>query len=460
MTDTTTHTVTIRPPGVGGVTRVRTDQPDDNMASRMRVVGGRQRPREPPRQPARRSPPRQPARRSPPRQLPQADDAVSQAPSSVAPFSTDQLNRMANPARVNQPVASVPSPVREDDESAEEEEEEEERDDKEHEQPQLSGSESESGSGSGSDSDSRSQSQSRRPRSGAGSRSRSRSRSHARPPPPPPTEPAVSPYERANEKAKLVERLRRKKTQYARDPQYSSLVQYNESDLVNMRPSQLRDLDAILTHRIRAETTIKFYRRALVYSVMVVEKLSIAYPRVFQGVQLEGWHDSFFLQIDDFDNLLYEVYDQYGDQGPQNPLVQLAMQVMSHGAMYHLTKVMIQRQSGVAQGSVTPPPPPPTARAPPPPQQQQQRPRGTMPPLDISNLQPTIHELRLQRDIQQQQQQQPPVAPPPQQQPPPLSPVHPRQADPPVELLQPQGRPPPHRPPTSGPTLRLRLDGA
>jgi hypothetical protein len=230
----------------------------------------------------------------------------------------------------------------------------------------------------------------------------------------------------------------------------------------------LRDLDAILTHRIRAESTIKFYRRAMVHAVVIVERLSIAYPRVFQGVQLEGWHDNFFLQIDDFDNLLYEVYDQYGDQGPQNPLVQLAMQIISHGAMYHLTKSMLQRHAGGAnppptlqpQHQEAQPQRPMQSRPPPPPPQQQARrmPTGPMPPLDISNLQPTIGELRQQRDELQRQQResrQPSAMPPNNNA---VSPTHARTVDPPVEVAQPVARPSMHVPITSsmGPTLRLR----
>jgi hypothetical protein len=175
----------------------------------------------------------------------------------------------------------------------------------------------------------------------------------------PPVQLPMSAAERAMEKARAVERLRRKKIRYGGpNSEYASLITFTEEELPAMSTKKLLELDSMLTHRLRSETSIKLYRRIVMQAVVLVQNIVMAYPHVFRA-NLEGWKEEFWRDIDQMDHILFDIYDQYGDKAPENPIITLLVQVATHGMMFNITKQMVTaQQSFIAPQHPTPQPTP------------------------------------------------------------------------------------------------------
>lgn len=306
-----------------------------------------------------------------------------------------------------------------------------------------------------------------------------------------PKAPVQTPEERAREKARLCERLRRSKAMYGeRDEGLRRLCSFQDDDLIGLPLQRLRDLDAVIRHRVRSDSTVTFYRRCLIQFAVLVERVNIAKPQWFGGMDIEGFSAALFNQLSDYDPYLYDIYDMYGDTLPDNPIVALGMQLTMHMVVYSKTKAM-QAQLGAAQPAQQTHVPqqqqPPQARAPFPPQQsfaqahaamapprppavpqpaagrppqppQPPQPDGEMPPPNMTSMPALAGSLRerLRAETAREQQRIAAAAVPPPALAPP-GPVNAREIDPPARAGVPQPPPVAPLPPGVGRATLARM---
>jgi hypothetical protein len=109
---------------------------------------------------------------------------------------------------------------------------------------------------------------------------------------------------------------------------------------------ELQQQYAEIAYEIQSETQIKVYKRILAISVSFAEWAATLTP---QGNDFKGWSDNFNLTLDDYDNALADIYDEYGAKIKLNPLANLALQVASHGFMYQLHNRMYRMQEEAAR---------------------------------------------------------------------------------------------------------------
>jgi hypothetical protein len=497
-----------------------TDEPSDQVQSNVRVVRV-----SPPASPGalkqalrrgvvRAKPMRQPAPRRRPAPKRSAAPAQSPKKKGSAPgmaFSAAELERLANPAR----MGSAPADER-DEEEEDEEDDDDDGDDDEKGSVEDGGASDEttrsdlqqdsgdddgsSGGGEsgpydddeeGAEDDDGSQppddgSQPPDDDDGQGRRRRAAE----------PKAPVQTPEERAREKARLCERLRRSKAMYGeRDEGLRRLCSFQDDDLIGLPLQRLRDLDAVIRHRVRSDSTVTFYRRCLIQFAVLVERVNIAKPQWFGGMDIEGFSAALFNQLTDYDPYLYDIYDMYGDTLPDNPIVALGMQLTMHMVVYSKTKAM-QAQLGAAQqpsaaaqqthvppssqqqqqarapfppqqsfaqahAAMAPPRPPPVpqpaaGRPPQPPQPPQ--PDGEMPPPNMTSMPALAGSLRERLRAETAREQQRIVAaavPPPALAPP--GPVNAREIDPPARAGVPQPPPVAPLPPGVGRATLARM---
>ena len=324
-------------------------------------------------------------------------------------FSTTQLNRIANPAMLGRRMeqkGDTPDGDEDGDEIDEEEEEEEEDDgekdieEEEEEDDDGEEDEEEEDDEEGDEDDEEEDDEEEDDENGR--RPPMRSAIEHEGDKPEPTRVAATAAERAMEKARAIERLRRSKMRYGKDAEYSALITYTDEELPAMSTKQLLELDATLKHRLRSETSIKMYRRIVMQAVILAQGIVMTYPHVFKA-NLEGWKEEFWRDIDQMDHILFDIYDQYGDKAPDNPIFTLIMQVATHGMMFNITKQMVTAQQVQAQQPLRMPPPPQPVQ----PQQQQQQQQQPHHPMHMhtqmqQNQQPQMQQMQLPRMTQQQ----------------------------------------------------------
>jgi hypothetical protein len=88
-----------------------------------------------------------------------------------------------------------------------------------------------------------------------------------------------------------------------------------------------------------SDSSVKLYRRLLMWLVTVEETLSKKFPML--GMDLDKWSESVFLTLDSYDDMLYDVYDEYGDTVKMNSIARLVMAVQSNAIMYSTTRKLM-----------------------------------------------------------------------------------------------------------------------
>jgi hypothetical protein len=232
-----------------------------------------------------------------------------------------------------------------------------------------SGSESESDSGSESDSDSSSDEGAGRKRSAASS--------------PLPTAQSM-PYgldSAANkqmmmEKARVLARLARRQKL---NPNAS--IEFNH----NMPLDELMTIDAKVGYESQAEMSIQFMKRCILFLVNMSENASKRYPAL--GMDLEGWGQYMFQRLNQYDELLFEIHDQYASSVTVNPLIRLGLEMVTNAWMYSAARTMMAEAG--------------------------QRHANAFDQLNNKLKQQMAEEMRKQQQQQQQQESQHPTMPPP-----------------------------------------------
>lgn len=190
---------------------------------------------------------------------------------------------------------------------------------------------SDSGSGSdseGSDSDSGSDSE-------GGRRGRSSG------PPPSPRPPPVPSQSQLFDKAKILARLSRRQKMNPGTP-----MEFNHS----MSIEELMTIDAKAGYETQADMSIQLMKRAIMVLVGITERASTVYPQL--GLNLKGWGEHVFLNMQQYDETLFEIYDQYSSAFQMNPLVRLAVALASSAWMYSASKAMMEELGTVHAASL------------------------------------------------------------------------------------------------------------
>lgn len=134
----------------------------------------------------------------------------------------------------------------------------------------------------------------------------------------------------------------------------------------------LRIMSAGAGYEARAKTAVQMMRRFTMFFARVIETISSRYPKL--AGDLSGWSESVYMQLDSYDEMLYDIYDEYGDHLQANPIVMYLMALGSNAVMFAMAKKVINhpatgavlsdlasafRQQVKPGGPSTPGPPPP-----------------------------------------------------------------------------------------------------
>lgn len=203
---------------------------------------------------------------------------------------------------------------------------------------------------------------------------------------------------------------------------------------LNAPTSELLYIKSKLQFDGSANATVKVYRRILMGVVAVATQFS-NYMK-WQNFDLHKFDETFAMQISEYDDLLFEIYDKYGGEEQMDPLLMLSLSVGSQMVQYSmqqtLTKKFVEHVGqGLNRGAQTPAAPTPVQQQPPARHHQQHQPVAQPRPLQP----PAAGSYRT------------PVGAPPsvasQSQPPPARPMPPPVISEPPPL-------PPNAPPPSG----------
>lgn len=142
-----------------------------------------------------------------------------------------------------------------------------------------------------------------------------------------PIEP-IEPRLMSREKIALLARLKRRFG--------PNCTQFSET----MSVIELKNIEATLTYNGTAKTSVTMMRRALMFLIVITEKMSKRLPKKM-NVNLDGWSESIYCDLSSFDETLYEIYDLYGENVQIHPISKLGMQLVSSAAMYSMTKQLM-----------------------------------------------------------------------------------------------------------------------
>lgn len=104
----------------------------------------------------------------------------------------------------------------------------------------------------------------------------------------------------------------------------------------DMPISRLEFLDAQSKHEVDGEQTLQLMKRFIMFVVSVSESLSASYPDI--GLDLEGWTSHVLLTMAQYEDTMYEIYDQYLSGATVNPLVKLGVGLASNAWMYSTSR--------------------------------------------------------------------------------------------------------------------------
>ena len=127
------------------------------------------------------------------------------------------------------------------------------------------------------------------------------------------------------ERIRLIARIRRR--------------QGGDGKLETATLSMLRVMSAGAGYEVRAKTAVQMMRRFTMFAARVIETICARYPKL--AGDLSGWSESVYMQLDSYDEMLYDIYDEYGDQLQGNPIVMYLMALGSNAVMFAMAKKVI-----------------------------------------------------------------------------------------------------------------------
>ena len=104
----------------------------------------------------------------------------------------------------------------------------------------------------------------------------------------------------------------------------------------NAHINDLRIQAAGASYETKAKTAVLMLRRITMFIAKVIETVSSKYPEYLP--ELEGWSENVYLSLDSYDEMLYDIYDEYGHRVKSNPIITFIFALGSNAAMFAMTK--------------------------------------------------------------------------------------------------------------------------
>ena len=124
-----------------------------------------------------------------------------------------------------------------------------------------------------------------------------------------------------------------------------TFIEFDVSDSLD----SLRQKNMIATHAAKARTTVDLMKRGTVFAAKGAEALCARFPNKY--VELDGYSDHLFLQMAEFDELLYDVYDAHAPALQEvSPLMMYLSAIGSNMMMYSMSKKMMKMQEAMFHG--------------------------------------------------------------------------------------------------------------
>lgn len=171
--------------------------------------------------------------------------------------------------------------------------------------------------------------------------------------------PKMTYNQQINEKCSILAYLKRHKKNTGENIQFDS----------SMTLEELRIIKGEVQCDGRATNSIKLMQQLIVLYGQVLEGVAKRVP--WLNLDLTGFKDELYKTKCDYDNLLYEIHDLYGDSFKPNPVLMLGIAITGNAFAYSTARIFVKNMQ---QGMGIPPPPPPMSAATAQPSKQQQVP--------------------------------------------------------------------------------------
>lgn len=130
----------------------------------------------------------------------------------------------------------------------------------------------------------------------------------------------------------------------------------------DMSLEELEVIDAKYSYQANSDVSVKIMRQLLMFSVATIESISKSMP--FLQLDLESWSETVFLNLNQYDELLFEIYDYYSSDIDVNPLIKLGFAIVSSAMMHSFSRKIMRNAVSMGRPNPVPAPPPPPARVP------------------------------------------------------------------------------------------------
>ena len=140
--------------------------------------------------------------------------------------------------------------------------------------------------------------------------------------------PWVEPTDTHAERVRLIAKLKRRNARRKAEDQE---IINPDADIHDLRIQA-----AGASYETQAKTAVLMLRRVTVFITKIIEALSARYPEYIP--ELEGWSENVYLSLDSYDEMLYDIYDEYGHKVKTNPLITFIFALGSNAAMFAMTK--------------------------------------------------------------------------------------------------------------------------
>jgi len=92
----------------------------------------------------------------------------------------------------------------------------------------------------------------------------------------------------------------------------------------------------------KIDNSIKMQRKIMMTSISTIEWLNTKFDPC--GIRLQGWGDSVYENIDDYDDIFEDLHEKYKGKGEYPPELRLLMMLGGSAFMHHLTHSMFKNQ--------------------------------------------------------------------------------------------------------------------
>lgn len=113
------------------------------------------------------------------------------------------------------------------------------------------------------------------------------------------------------------------------------------ANAANLSSQQLYEQVQALQQQKNGRFMVKVMRRMLCFAARIVEKIASMADKNSKLINLKGWCDSFTQSVTEYDELLFEIYDQYLIGLDRNPIGMLVYGMASNAAMYSMKQKLM-----------------------------------------------------------------------------------------------------------------------